>query len=69
MTSFATREEAEADALRQALEGDDDGEGFTIQTCVCGRTDLWDMPEPEHTKVMAACTRCERKVIPPAGHA
>lgn len=69
MTSFPTRQEAEDDALRSALEGDDDGEGFTITTCVCGRQDLYDMPDAERTPIMNACARCERKFIPPAGHA
>lgn len=66
---FKTLIEAQAEALRQALEHDEDGEGFTVTSCVCGREDLYDMADEVRTPIMAACTRCERKFIPPAGHA
>ncbi len=65
--NFPTREEAETDALRQALEAD--GEGFTITSCVCSRQDLHDMADDLRTSIMAECTRCERKFIPAAGNA
>lgn len=64
MAGFLTKEEAIADALRDSLGDDDAMEGFTIKTCVCGRTD-----HDENPQTMRDCERCEVLVISPGGTA
>lgn len=64
--SFATREEAVAEAQRQILDG---GEPACIYACTCGRQDLSTMAHKQRARVMEACAGCEKTVIGEAGRA
>lgn len=71
MSSFKTRDEAHADALRvmlEATEGDED-EGGSLTTCVCGRQDLCEMTPEARSAIMDVCGQCERLIFAPPGRA
>ncbi|MDZ4370215.1 MAG: hypothetical protein U1C74_02180 [Phenylobacterium sp.] len=68
MAGYPTRAAAEAAVLTLILAVGDP-EPSTITVCVCGRTDLEDMANAARSAVMAACRRCERKIIAAGGRA